>query len=274
MRYTIFGASGFIGRHLARRLADQGHEVLTPGRDELDDPFWMAGTELGHAVYAIGLTADFRDRPLATADAHVGRLAEILSRGAFRSFLYLSSTRIYGTGPTHEEGAVSVRPLDPDHLYNATKIAGEALVLSSGRREARVARLSNVYGPDLTSRNFLSCVLRDAARGAVRFATGPASSKDYIALDDATMLLARIAADGRQRLYNVASGEAVTHEDLARELRAMSGCCIEWAPRAPTIALPAIDTERLRADFDTRPRRLLDDLPALFTAFKQEALAA
>src|ERR1043166_5646069 len=91
LMFTIFGAGGWIGSALARRLTSSGQEVRAVFRDN-----WPPGDEaLGHVIYAIGLTADFRERPLATAQAHVGTLTRALEFSRFKSFLYLSSTRVY-----------------------------------------------------------------------------------------------------------------------------------------------------------------------------------
>src|SRR5579863_10465781 len=105
MRFTIFGGSGFIGRHLSEYLRHQGMEVNTPGRGS-DVP---RGEKLGHVIYAIGLTGNFRQRPDAAIEAHVCLLQRMFSQADFDSWLYLSSTRVYGTHGTTgraAEGAV------------------------------------------------------------------------------------------------------------------------------------------------------------------------
>src|SRR5919197_813364 len=66
-RVTVLGASGFIGGHLAKHFRALGYECLTPGRNEPS----LYETDLGDVIYAIGLTADFRQRPLDTIEAHV-----------------------------------------------------------------------------------------------------------------------------------------------------------------------------------------------------------
>jgi nucleoside-diphosphate-sugar epimerase len=277
MRFTVFGASGFVGSHLVRALKTAGHEVLAPTRAELHDPCWIAGTPLGHAIYAIGLTADFREWPFATADAHVGRLMGLLAHGEYDSFLYLSSARLYGAGaavPTAEDTPLFLSPVNPDHLYNATKAAGEALVLSCGRPGTRVVRLSNVYGPDFASTNFLFQVLREAANGVIRLRTALASAKDYVSVKDVVHLLPRIATRGRARLYNVASGTRITHGEICNALSLFMGCRVVVEADARICAFPAIEIARVRDEFGFRPRHLLDDLPALVAAFQRERVAA
>ena len=125
VKFTVLGGRGFIGRHLVGRLQAAGHEVTVPPRDALPDP----DTCMGHVVYAIGLTGDFRTRPYDTIDSHVITLARWLQMGRFLSWLYLSSTRVYGAAAdTREEAHLSVLP-GPDGLYDLSKLLGEALNL-------------------------------------------------------------------------------------------------------------------------------------------------
>ena len=109
--YTIFGASGFIGHHISRRLVAQGQTVRAVTRD-----CWPAdGDDLGHVIYAIGMTANFRSRVMETFAAQIERLYDIIARQRFTSLLYLSSTRVYrGAASTEEDAPLIVRPLDAD----------------------------------------------------------------------------------------------------------------------------------------------------------------
>ena len=64
-QFTVLGARGLIGSRLAASLARDGHEVCTPLRD--DD---LTSRSLGHVIYAIGLTSDFRTRTFDTITAN------------------------------------------------------------------------------------------------------------------------------------------------------------------------------------------------------------
>lgn len=266
---TVLGAGGFVGRRLAGRLRADGVRCETPARDDRG----LADRDLGHVIYCVGLTADFRTRPFDTAEAHVGLLNRLLRAGRFASLLYLSSTRVYqGAASAVETAALRVDPNDPSDLYNLTKLTGEALCLSSPRPEVRAVRLSNVYGYDPDSENFLTAVLRDALTvGRVRFATAPASAKDYVAAEDVAAILPRIALEGRRRLYNVAAGENTDNATLAAGVAAATGAATEFAPDAPAVIFPPVDVSRLREEFGWRPRRLTDDLPALAACWRTGA---
>lgn len=252
MKFTVLGASGVIGRALSGRLREQGHEVLALGRQD----HWDHGANWGHAIYAIGLTADFRCRPHDTVRAHVGLLSEVLQRARFETLLYVSSTRVYlGGDQTQEESPLRVAPANPSDLYNLSKLLGEALCLNDPRAGVRVARLSNVVGgDDSDSENFIPTLQRQAHAGCIRPQTALASAKDYIHIEDVLQLLPQIPLRARQRLYKVASGRLLTHGQWAEHLRTVTGCHVEVAAAAPAVQHAAIDVGRIRTEFGFVPR--------------------
>lgn len=263
-RFTVLGGRGAIGQALAAALRAGGHEVHAPGRE--DD--WRWGADWGHAVYAIGLTADFRRRPLDTMEAHVGLLGRVLRDARFESLLYLSSTRVYlRAGATREESLLPVLPADPSDLYNLSKLAGEALCLALPRPTVRVARLANVVGADdAASENFVPSLVRAARTGRIRLETALDSEKDYLHIDDVVRLLPRIALGGRARLYNLAHGTPLCHRAWIEPIAAATGCAVEVAAGAPCVRFDPIDVGRIRAEFGHAPRDPLDALPALLAA--------
>ena len=261
MKAAVFGAHGFIGGHLSRRLQEQGWDVLALSRG---DERWR-GRRLGHVFYCAGLTADFRTRPFETIDAHISFAAEVLRAADFDSFLYCSSTRVYaGCERAVETARLSVDPADPGDLYNLSKLMGEAACLALPRPEVRVARLSNVFGDDPTSDNFLNSVLCAAVRdGRVVLQSDPGSSKDYVAVEDAAEAMVRIALHGAERLYNVAAGRNTSHGEILASLRAATGCRIETPAGETPQVFAAIAVERLKALGGWAPADVLDRLPAL-----------
>ena len=259
---TVLGASGFIGSRLVQRLEALGREHQAVGRHDV-----LPTGPLGHVVYGIGLTADFRSRTFDTVEAHVCKLLEVLRRDDFESLLYLSSTRLYGASDsTSEKLAVPVSPFD---VYNASKIAGESLVLNCGR-PGRVVRISNVYGDDFSSNNFLSTIIRDAiTERKIVLQTSAESAKDYISVDNVVDGLIAIATSGKERIYNLASGCNVSNDQLSKALRNLTGCTVEYSPNAPLVTFPPINTDRLRAEFELQTSHVLDDLPRLIESYRR-----
>lgn len=262
MRFTVLGGAGFIGRRLVAYLRARGHDVLTPPRDAEN----LHGDALGHVIYAIGLTGNFRQAPGAAIEAHVNVLRRLMDGADFDSWLYLSSTRVYGSLPAGEVGtediAIPVKP-GADSLYDLSKLLGEAICLGKDSKKVRVARLSNVYGSGQSHHTFLGSIVRDLARqGKVSIGEAPSSAKDYIAVDDVVATLEQIATKGRERLYNVASGRLVSHEALS----AILGTCgydVKCARNGPERIFPLVDISRIQKEFGRRMRSVTDDLPTL-----------
>lgn len=257
--FSIFGAGGFVGRNLIARLQANGEPVRAIHRGDWPAP----GAALGHVIYTIGMTADFRERPFETIRNHVSLLAEVLEKYTFESFLYLSTTRVYrGNQRTDEAAPLSLSPAVADDLYNASKLAGEALCLALPKPAIRVARLSNLYGPG-ASPSFLASVLGEAARhGRVTLRTGPASAKDYLDIESAVSALIEIARAGRERVYNVAAGENVSNR-IIMEALARSGIACHVEPGSPEPVFPPIAVARLTAEFPHHPRKLAESVPWL-----------
>ena len=267
MRFTVLGASGFVGSHLVAELRRRDVEVAAPRRDDWHDAL---RSHPGHVLYCAGLTADFRAHGADAVRAHVCRLLEVIERDSFESLVYLSSTRVYrGSESGSENSTFRVDPSSPDDLYNLSKLTGEALCLSRGDGRIRVARLSNAYGSDWMSTNFLMSVVRAAAdTGAVEMETAAESRKDYIAIEEAVRLLLAIAERGRQALYNVASGESTTNGEIAAVLERL-GVRVTVRPDAPVVVFPPVDVSRTSAEFQPARRALVDDLPQLIATYRE-----
>jgi nucleoside-diphosphate-sugar epimerase len=269
MTYTVLGAEGFIGKQLCSFLQQVGVEVFAPLRGESSQLLEViASRELGHVFYCIGLTADFRDRPFDTVEAHVCLLRSLLRNGRFDTLTYLSSTRVYdGAETTDEATTLRVRPTDPSHVYNLSKLMGESLCFNGGRR-TRIVRLSNVYGNTASSSNFLDSVFQDAVQsGEVTFRSAPESAKDYVFVEDVIRWLYGIATDGKSSIYNVARGENVSNAEIGRALSA-AGVRVRFACNGPTIIFPVIRTERLFDEFGPPKHDLRKDLPEMLSLLR------
>jgi len=259
---TVLGSSGFIGSHLVRYLRENGIEHQAPARHER-----LAGRDLGHIIYCIGLTGDFRERPLDAVEAHVSKLLETIRGTTFDSILYLSSIRLYrgSTGVARETDELRFNPADFEDIYTLSKATGEAVVLALGPR-GRVARISNVYGADQRE-SFLGTIIQEAIReGTITLRSSLESERDYISVDALVPILVRIATAGRHQLYNVACGENVTNREVTAAISKLTGCSVSVVPGAPTTGFACMDCSRIEEEFGFAAPRILDDLPRLVAA--------
>ncbi|MBY0574030.1 MAG: SDR family oxidoreductase [Undibacterium sp.] len=267
MKACVVGAGGFIGTHLVMALRRDAWNCFLPLRD---DPA-IYSQDLGHVFYCAGLTADFRQRPFATVEAHVQNLSRILEHARFDSLTYLSSTRVYqGVNCTSEDSPLMVQPNAPSDLYNLSKLMGESLCLSSGRT-VRIARLSNVYGNAMPAKNFLTEVLREARQNrSVLFRSARDSEKDYISINDVVRILPRLASTGENGILNVASGRNIQHHELASLLE-QQGIACEFEDGAASMRFPRIDTRKLEGQFGAVQCDLLQDFIKLLWSETDES---
>lgn len=261
MKATVLGARGFIGSTLAAALGRDGVDCWEPMRGES-----LVGRDLGTVFYCIGITADFRSRPLDTVEAHVSHLQSLLRESKFERLVYLSSSRVYKRLKEGQEDVVlSGQPADPDDLYDISKMMGESLALSAGKN-ALVVRLSNVVGPGMGDTNFLGAVLAEAKRcGKVTMRSGPRSAKDYIWIDDVIAGLRAIAKLGSGSIYNLASGVNCTNAQIASVL-ADAGVKVEMEVGAPETVFPTISIAKLTREIGFSPRPVLPLLSEWITS--------
>ena len=264
--FTVLGSTGFIGSHLLAHLQKLGYPTYAPTRG--DDNLYKR--DLGNVIYAVGLTADFREKPFETVEAHITVLQDVLRRATFRSLLYLSSTRLYKySGVGEEDMRLSITPSDPDDLYNLSKMMGEALCLGTGNKAVKVVRLSNVYGPNIASSNFLSEVLREGVlTGHVTLHSSLDSEKDYVSIDDVVSLIPQIIIKGQSRVYNIASGSNISHGTLLGALSELIPITIHVVDGAAKSLFPRISIGKVREEFGFQPRQIVDELPRLVAQYR------
>lgn len=262
--FTVLGAGGFIGGRLSEHLRRVGHVVEAPPREPAEAYVnALRGRSLGHVVYCIGLTADFRARPYETVEAHVGLLQRVLEACTFTSLTYLSSTRVYlRSERATEADALRVDPTQRDDIFALSKLLGEALCLNSGKA-CRIVRPSNVFGTDDQSDNFLPSVLRDGRRtGRVTIGLSPESAKDYVDVDDVVRWIARIAVSGKHTVYNLASGRNTSNREIADALQRL-GVTVAFTAGGSTLSFPPIDVSRVTAEFGPPRASVLERLSDL-----------
>lgn len=264
-QFTVLGGAGFVGSHLAAYLRAQSHRCEVPARGDAT----VFSRPLGHVVYAIGLTSDFRTRPLETVEAHVCVLRQLLASGQFDSLTYLSSTRVYAGGSdTSEDAALRVNPNDPSDLYNLSKLMGESLCLHGGRRAVKVARLSNIVGVRDSADSFLEQLLREGLRaGQVQLQTSLASRKDYLYIDDAVALLARIALAPEAGIFNVAAGVGTSNAQIAQALAEQAKIQVSVSPGAADWDFPDVDIAKVRRLFQFSPQPFSAFFPQFLRAY-------
>jgi UDP-glucose 4-epimerase len=189
-RILVTGGSGFIGRHVVARLAEEGARVRVvdlqphPDRDldivqgDIADPEVLEQAFAGGfdaVVHLAAVTSVLRslEQPVLTYETNVAATALLLeaARKAGVTALAFASTNAV-TGPMEAPAiteAATLRPLTP---YGSTKAAGEMLMsaytASYGVRCACL-RLTNVYGLGMQAKDSIVARLMRAIRTGATF---------------------------------------------------------------------------------------------------------
>src|SRR5262249_54102727 len=147
----------------------------------------------------------------------------------------------FGAQNANEEAKLQVLPDDDNAIFSVTKIAGEQLCFVSKNPTERVVRLSTVIGFAPKGKRLLPTLIKDAMlRGRMRLTISPQSSRDYVAIEDVIEILPRIAAEGKRRCYNVASGVNVCLGEIVRLIDREFPAECDWRTDAPTVVFPSI----------------------------------
>lgn len=236
----IYGANGFIGRHILRRLAQNGPVVRAVSRSfddsftrsfgkrvefveaDFRQPLDMVSTlqDIDTIVQLISTSSPGMKNDHAIADItenvipHVQFLQSCVQAGVKRYIFVSSGGTVYGPGavvPTPETS-----PTNPINSHGLTKLVVEKYIQMHGQvdgLEYIILRVANPYGPGQVFRKGQGLVpaILDHWRKDLPvkiFGDGKAL-RDYLYIDDLTDAIeAAVKLDGKpQHVINIGSGE-------------------------------------------------------------------
>jgi len=252
---TILGGRGFVGSRLRAALERKGADLFVPAKGDPE----LFERDLGVVYYCAGLTADYAARPFDTIEAHATLVAALARSATFSRLIYTSSTRLYDTATStvmDEEAPLLFRPSQPRQIYDLSKALGENIVLTQTAGRGSVARLSNVFDWQEGSPGFLSEWLIAAGRARdLQLESSPHIARDYIHVDDVVSALLAMAAAPEPGIVNVASGELVDNDAIARVFED-AGYRVSFTGTANPPPPPCADASKLRGlGVDPRPVR-------------------
>lgn len=270
MKYTVIGGQGFIGSNIVSLIEKHGHEVWVPEKNSED----VFNKPLGIVIYAAG-HGDCKNNPQKVFHSNLGYLIDVIEKGTFDKFIYISSTRVYMNQESSEENCdVTICHDDDRALFNLTKLTAENLVLSI-LDSAIVVRPSNVYGLALNSTLFLPSIVRNAINnGHVDMYVPQNYSKDYVSVDNVADAIYRLSYSDQleERIYNIASGRNVSALEIAGILEKETSCSITWHESSPNEHFSIVTLNNLNEIYDYRPSCVLKDLTDMISRFKLQLL--
>ncbi len=294
-KVVVTGGAGFIGSHLVEVLAGRGYRViilddLSTGKVEnikdlldaenaefikgsiTDLPLLrelFRGVDLVFHEAALPSVPRSIENPQASHEVNVSGTLNVLlaaRENSVNRVIYASSSSVYGDIPTLPKREDMVpRPLSP---YAVTKLAGEyyCQVFHQVYGLSTVClRYFNVYGPRQDPNSQYAAVIPSFIKRTlggnppIIFGDGE-QTRDFTFVKDvveASILAAESEASG---LFNIARGEGITINELARRVISIVGRNMEpvhQQPRPGDIRHSLADISRARA-FGYEPRYSLD----------------
>ena len=291
-RHLVLGGSGFIGRHVALRLAQRGQNVTIADRQP-PPPFAPNAVESGISFVPTDLRSANWDAllnncdvvhhyvwtttpqtagaaPLADLSDNVGAtvsLLEALRRHGGKRLVFASSGgTVYGrlkTVPVCEDHV-----LEPISAYGASKVAAETYIGYYCRQfglDARIARLSNPFGAGQNPNGSLGA----AVAFLFRAMNGEAISiwgdgkvvRDYIHIADAAEALAQLAMakiDSEPPcVFNIGSGAGRSLNEIVEIVRGLvkREVRVDYLEGRPfDVPVSVLNIERAKVALDWQPR--------------------
>lgn len=244
MRVLLTGASGFLGRHLARRFVEDELTTLglLPGDRVRCDLSTGVPTlpPCDLVVHAAGKAHAVPRTPLearAFFDVNVAGTANLLAAldrvARPAAFVFISTVAVYGrtSGIAIDERA----PLAAREAYGGSKREAEALVTEwCAGRSVRYAilRLPLVAGPNPPGN--LGAMIRGIRSGYYFNVSGGTAAKSMVLAGDVAAIIPRAAELGG--VYNVTDGQHPTFKQLSSLIARQLG---RPAPRSMPYTLAA-----------------------------------
>jgi UDP-glucose 4-epimerase len=239
-RVLVTGGSGFIGSHVVDKLADAGFEpriydlqpsphhgpgsVHTAIGDLFDAEALRAAMEDCEAVVHLAACADVgivAEEPVAAEETNSrGTLAVLeAARDTGTRVIYGSTIWVYGAsgdGLIDEDAPLGL----PDHLYTASKLAGEMYCTSYAELydvPCTILRFGLPYGPRARPAAVIPIFVSKALNGEPLTIAGDGlQTRRFVYVEDlAEGVVAALERGAENRVYNLAGDETVTIRELA-----------------------------------------------------------
>lgn len=297
-RYLVTGGAGFIGSNLVARLLRNGEKVrvidnLSTGKTENLEPFlnqidfingdirylntvMEAMRDVDYVLHQAALPSVPRsvETPLESNDVNTNGTLNILyaaKEANVKRVIYAASSSAYGESPTLPKvETMQTSPLSP---YAVNKLSGEyncKVFYNVYGLESIAIRYFNIYGRRQDPNSFYSAVIPKFIKAFLKgeqpiiFGDGE-QSRDFTYIDnvlDANLLACKAPLKAAGRVMNIACGERITLNKLAREIKKLLNVDIDpkySEPRAGDIKDSLADISLAKELIGYEPKVLFEE---------------
>ncbi len=250
MRVLVTGGAGFIGSHVVDALRGAGHEpvvfdLIPSPHHAADDVETVIGDVLDSDAVAAGMVGcDAVAHLAAAADVDAvaknpARAEELNARGTLNVLegarhagvgrvVYASTIWVYGASegsePVDEDTALGA----PEHLYTATKLAGEMYCRSYASLyglDYTILRLGIPYGPRARPAAVIPAFVGRALAGeALTIAGSGDQCRRFVYVSDlAAGVASALRPEAANRVYNLVGEEDVSIKRIAETVSEIVG---------------------------------------------------
>ena len=250
-KFTIFGHSGFLGKNIVNYLKKNNYKFFLPKRDQ-----HTFKKNLDNIIYCIG-NDNIDKNPLDSINSNFVNLCKVLEKNKYKSFLFVSSTRVYlGTKKTREDDNLTVNTNKKPYAFNFLKLASENFCLLKNNKNIKVVRLSNLYGKYFSNQIYLlPTLLRESKnKGNISININKNSIKNYVNVEDVIPLILKIINKSKFRIYNIASNKLYSLKFIADCIKKNTKCKIKYSNQKIRYNEPKINITRVKKEFKFSPR--------------------
>ncbi|KAJ3326224.1 hypothetical protein HDV06_000100 [Boothiomyces sp. JEL0866] len=221
----VTGGAGFIGSHLAKRLA-LNHSVIVDIRDEVAVRKVFAKYNINvvfHLASHSYVDNSFSNSLEFTQTNVVGThiLLDISREFNVQKFIHVSTDEVYGEINFEEPSALESNPTWPTTPYAASKAAAESIALAyykSFNLPLIITRSSNIYGPCQYPEKIIPRFICQQVQGKACTIQGDGTHvRNYLYITDIVDAFELILEQGVVgEIYNISSDYDISNIELAR----------------------------------------------------------
>ena len=256
MKVLITGINGFIGKHLANKLIEEGESVFGLGTSEICATDGVNGyfsgdvlnaevvakamEDIDVVIHLAALTAhsDIVDNKNKTLEVNLLGTKNILDSFSksekAQKFIYASTGKVYGE--------IEKLPLDEKHPTQPLNILGKSKLITerlidfydNKKKEYIIFRIFNVFGEEQKDSFLLPTILNQLKDGKKsdekKIKLGDTKAqRDYIHIDDvvsAFVLATNVELEKGLSIFNICSGKPRSAGEMVEEISRIMGVTV------------------------------------------------